>query len=414
MVIFKEKKKKQNTKDELRITLDAEHTKQINIFNDKKKNLNKLKKNLGQLTSQYLQLNTQEADKLTPDQLEHKMTLKENILKLTKEISIIQSHQSVNKYLLHTSNMLYQYYDDTHTPKKTNNDVINNNQNSSIIDMFISNKTNNNTLNTEESNCEQKNTISTPQKDKYKQYTKTEIITKYNEFIEKGFVYSNNSDNGFDMIFCKKCNVERIFHQAESVMICPTCAQQEQVLVDSDKPSYKEPPREISYFAYKRINHFNEWLAQFQAKESTDIPKDIYKIIKLELNKETYIQIDNLKIAKVRDILKKLGLNKYYEHVPHIINRLSGNPAPIIDRTTEEKLRIMFKEIQTPWMEHCPNKRSNFLSYSYVLFKCLQLLEMDEYLSNFSLLKSREKLAEQDKIWKLICNDLKWEYIKTI
>ena len=43
-----------------------------------------------------------------------------------------------------------------------------------------------------------------------------------------------------------------------------------------------------------------------------------------------------------------------------------------------------------------------------------QLLEMDEFLNHFSLLKSREKLAEQDKIWKLICKDLKWQYIKTI
>ena len=74
----------------------------------------------------------------------------------------------------------------------------------------------------------------------------------------------------------------------------------------------------------------------------------------------------------------------------------------------------MFKEIQTPWMNNCPNKRSNFLSYSYVLYKCLQLLEMDDFLKHFSLLKSREKLAEQDKIWKKICEELKWQYIKTI
>ena len=181
-------------------------------------------------------------------------------------------------------------------------------------------------------------------------------------------------------------------------LICPSCGDEIFILVDSDKPSYKEPPREISYFAYKRINHFNEWLAQFQAKESTDIPKSVYDLIKTELKKESYIDIKNLKTNKIRNILKKLGLNKYYEHVPHIINRLSGKPAPIINRETEEKLRMMFKEIQAPWMKHCPNKRSNFLSYSYVLYKCLQLLEMDEFLPYFSLLKSREKLAEQDKI----------------
>ena len=30
--------------------------------------------------------------------------------------------------------------------------------------------------------------------------------------------------------------------------------------------------------------------------------------------------------VKLREILKKLKKNKYYEHVPHIINRLNGEP----------------------------------------------------------------------------------------
>ena len=36
-------------------------------------------------------------------------------------------------------------------------------------------------------------------------------------------------------------------------------------------------------------------------------------------------------------ILKKLKLNKYYEHVPNIINRLNGVQAPVMDRHTEKK-----------------------------------------------------------------------------
>ena len=35
----------------------------------------------------------------------------------------------------------------------------------------------------------------------------------------------------------------------------------------------------------------------------------------------------------------------------------------------QEKLRMMFKEIQGPFMKHCPKTRKNFLSYSYVLHK---------------------------------------------
>ena len=121
-----------------------------------------------------------------------------------------------------------------------------------------------------------------------------------------------------------------------------------------------------------------------------------------------------LQPTKVREILKKLKLNKYYEHVPHIINRLNGLPAPIMTRQMEEKLRIMFKEIQTPFIKHCPKDRKNFLSYSYVLHKFVQLLELDEFLVCFPLLKSREKLHQQDLIWQKICQDLKWEFIKSL
>ena len=201
---------------------------------------------------------------------------------------------------------------------------------------------------------------------------------------------------------------------SEGIIVCQSCGYQTPILIDSDKPSYKDPPREISYFAYKRINHFNEWLAQFQAKESTDISNDVYNKILVEIKKERIDDMRNLTPSKLREILKKLKLNKYYEHVPHIINRLNGVPPPIMSRESEEKLRMMFKEIQTPFMRNCPKDRKNFLSYSYVLHKFVQLLCLDEFLSCFPLLKSREKLHQQDLIWKKICHELKWEFIKSL
>ena len=213
---------------------------------------------------------------------------------------------------------------------------------------------------------------------------------------------------------CVSCGVERKLFMSDGKMICPNCGDEKFILIDSDKPSYKEPPRELSYFAYKRINHLNEWLAQFQAKESTDIPQEVYDKILLELKKERMEDISQLSTQKLRENLKKLKLNKYYEHVPHIINRLNGVPPPTISRETEEELRRMFKEIQMPFHKFCPKDRKNFLSYSYVLHKFMQLLEMDEFLPCFMLLKSREKLHQQDQIWKKICEYLRWEFIPSV
>jgi predicted nucleic acid-binding Zn-ribbon protein len=213
---------------------------------------------------------------------------------------------------------------------------------------------------------------------------------------------------------CEECGTEMIFSANEALFTCTNCGAQEFVLIDSDKPSYKDPPREVSYYAYKRINHFNEWLAQFQAKESTEIPAEVYDAIVAELKKERIMDYRTLKQSKVREILKKLKYNKYYEHVPHIMNRLNGQTAPVMSREIEEKLRYMFKEIQPSFQKNCPKERSNFLSYSYVLYKFCELLELDEYLASFPLLKNRDKLYVQDKIWELICKDLSWQFIRSI
>ena len=118
--------------------------------------------------------------------------------------------------------------------------------------------------------------------------------------------------------------------------------------------------------------------------------------------------------SKVRDYLKKLGLNKYYEHTAHIIDRLNGKRPPIIPPDIEDKLRKMFLEIQEPFMKVCPPERKNFLSYSYVLHKFVELLGYDEYKILFPLLKSRQKLYQQDLIWKEICKINKWMFIKSI
>lgn len=116
----------------------------------------------------------------------------------------------------------------------------------------------------------------------------------------------------------------------------------------------------------------------------------------------------------MKKVLKKLGLQQYYEHTTHIISKLSGTPPPTISRETEEKLRLMFRQIQMPFEKHCPPTRTNFLSYSYVLHKLCQLLELDDFIKCFPLLKSRDKLKQQDKIWELICEELNWDYIASV
>ena len=69
---------------------------------------------------------------------------------------------------------------------------------------------------------------------------------------------------------CLSCNKgEMIPSVNEGILVCNNCFVQVRSIIDHDKQSYKEPPQEVCFYAYKRINHFREILAQFQAKETT-------------------------------------------------------------------------------------------------------------------------------------------------
>lgn len=213
---------------------------------------------------------------------------------------------------------------------------------------------------------------------------------------------------------CIGCKVQYIANYYEGILYCPTCGQQEALLVEQNRPAQKQQNKETSHFSYKRINHLNEWVSQIQGKESTDIPNDIFDSILNEIRKERIMDPEKITFSKMREILKRLKLNRFYEHVPYIMTRIHGVPTPYFPPDLEEKLRHMFKEIQAPFLRHCPKNRKNFLSYSYVLYKFFQLLDKEEYLKFFPLLKSREKLACQDAIWRGVCDDLGWSFFPSV
>ena len=244
--------------------------------------------------------------------------------------------------------------------------------------------------------------------------TKTEnnnIVQKYLSNIDDVFLDVNSFVCQTDI--CQICyKGELIPLEDEGILICNNCSRSVQYLIENEKPSYKEPPKEVCFYAYKRINHFKEILAQFQGKETTQIPPDVIENIKIQIKKERIdlFQITNI---KTKEILKKLGYNKYYEHIPFIKDKLGIKP-PIMSPELEETLCNLFIELQSPYSKYCPDNRVNFLNYYYTAYKLCELLGEKDYLEHFPMLKDPEKRMEQDEIWKKICSDLDWEYIPTI
>ena len=366
-------------------TIDGRHNKIIKNFKDNKNNLPNLEKELYEKEQLLKDYSNKKKNKMTDEDFKDYIQLTNDIKNVKNNINSISNNNDLINYYLDNASILTEYY--TCKKKFANNQ-----------ELFDKKKITNSSISNKGFN---KKTI----------INNEDLLDKYLMYNEDNYMKMPKT---VDSNLCSECNVEMTIYNIECIMECPKCNKINYIIIDSSKPNYKDPPPEVSYFAYKRINHFNEWLCQFQGKETTDIPEDVYNQIILEIKKERIVNMALITPQKIRQYLKKLKLNKYYEHTTHIINRLNGISSPIIDKETENKLRRMFKDIQEPFMKVCPKDRKNFLSYSYVLYKFVELLQMNELKKYFPLLKSREKLHLQDLIWKDICNLLEWPFYKSI
>jgi hypothetical protein len=368
----KAKKKIKMNKNTL-ITLDNKHNEKMTAFNEIESLLiPKLQKKKEELKLQF----SKESD------IDKKLELKDQILELRKKIK----HYKLEKknYLLENSKYIFQYFENKKGVKDGNTKT-------KILHSFF-----------------KKEKLKKTEEDS--DSGKSLNVTKYLLNINDSLLDINNYINDYES--CNKCGGELIAVENLGLIVCNSCSAQQKFLIQHEKPSYKEPPKEVCFYAYKRINHFREILAQFQAKETTQIPEEVLNNIKKQIVKER-IQLSELTNLKAKDILKKLGYNKYYEHIPFIKDKLGIKP-PIMTPQLEEKLCNLFMDIQKPYAKHCPDDRVNFLNYYYVLYKMCELLDERKFLPFFPMLKDPVKRIEQDEIWKKICKELNWEFIPTI
>jgi hypothetical protein len=323
--------------------------------------------------------------------IEQVMEIKDRIKEIKNTINEIKARK--NNYFLDNSKYIFEYFENKKNIE--NNDESGETGNSSksqmLFNFFKIQKT------------EKDNSLS--------ENRNRNIVQKYLSNIDESFIDMNSFVKSTDV--CQSCyKGEMIPLDDEGVLICNICAVSIPYLIENEKPSYKEPPKEVCFYAYKKINHFKEILAQFQGKETTQIPDDVIEQIQQQIKKER-ISLEQLTHYKTKEILKKLGFNKYYEHIAFIKNKLGLKP-PVFSPELEETLCNLFMEIQSPYSKTCPDYRVNFLNYYYVLFKFCELLGESQYLTDIPMLKDREKLIEQDETWKKMCIELDWEFIATV
>jgi len=359
---LKPKKLKTNIEN---ITVDNKHNELQSLYSKNRKIVTKLEKENAKLSNKIKK----------PASVDIHLEIKDTITKNKKHISKLNNME--RQYYIDNAKHIFEYFEN----KKDISKDINKKH---ILNNFFNNK--------EEETTYDENIVS--------YFKNTNVI-----FPNNNYVYNED--------VCNLCHDGELIEQASDGMrICNKCGNSLKYIVQNSRPSYKDPPKEVCFYAYKRINHFREILAQFQAKESTNIEESIIENIKKQIEKER-ISYDELTNAKTKEILKKLGYNKYYEHISFIKEKLGIKP-PVMSNALEETLCNLFTEIQAPYSKFCPKERVNFLNYYYTIYKFCELLNYRDFLPYFPMLKDREKIIEQDIIWKNICKELDWKYIPTV
>jgi hypothetical protein len=366
-------------------TIDKKHSEKLEYFHQiEQETIPKLKKDI-EVLKEHLEKSAANKKHTTENHFEKEDEIKDlkNRIKLLK--------QEKKRYFLDNSLYIFNYFEEKKQISSGEK------QNVNVLNSFFKVKTDTEDLNMEKINKIKQNV------NKYWKNVDNEITNI------KDFVVSTD--------ICQSCNRGELIPQdEEGILICNNsqCGKFITYIVDSSKPSNKEPPNEVSYTAYIRLNHFKEILSQFQAKETTQIPETVIEDIRNRIKKERikdYAQ--EINYDKMREILRKLGYNKYFEHIQYI-NSIFGIRPPIMSDELHETLCVLFIEIQKPWAVHCPANRTNFFNYTYTLYQLCVLLDQTQYLPYIPMMKDREKQLEQDMIWKKVCADLDWCYYATV
>lgn len=457
------------------ITVESEHNRMVEYFRNLQKSLPEKKKALKRMIKEYKEAHAQLlANKMDLDLIIYKSELHDQMEEMKRVIASIENREEENHYYLEVSPLLHNYFETIEQTKYRETDEHDDFFHTHIArvsdrdedegegeceedegeeevegeedageevegeevegedaegeDDEVEEETHerpSQTISVEE--VAQKIRRSRPQNDGATTYSSTkitdfvtqecimnkkEILDEYLKRVDKNYAPKLKLDTS--IFQCPSCNTEMTLYISDGVQICEQCGMEQSVLIESEKPSFKDPPLEAVFFSYKRINHFNELLAQFQAKESTEIPDEVYDMILGEIKKERVKNLADITTQKIKKYLKKNNMTKYTDHVAHILYKINGIPPPSMSKDLEEKLRMMFKEIQGPFIEVCPRDRKNLLNYYYVLHKFVELLGLDSYKRYFPLLKDREKLYNTEMVWKKICEKLGWPFIRSI
>jgi hypothetical protein len=220
------------------------------------------------------------------------------------------------------------------------------------------------------------------------------------------------------------------FIKDEDRAVCAVCSAEQSMI--SNMSSFSDVGRVnmANKYTYNRKTHFRDCIMQYQGKQKTFVPDEIYVILTKELTKLGMVnqtinnqlkRFEKVSRVMVLDILKSLNsedVKKFYDDIVLIHHVLTGQECPDIEYLEDvllddfdkltETYDISMIEDQSTSTEDV--KRKNFINAQFVLYQLLRkhghtCSEMD-----FLTLKKSERKKYHNNVCKHLFDILGWKY----
>jgi len=231
------------------------------------------------------------------------------------------------------------------------------------------------------------------------------------------------------------CGNKTEFIRDDDRAVCAICSTEQSLISNSSSFSDVGRVNMASKYTYNRKVHFRDCIIQYQGKQKTHIPEEIYTILEAKLIEKQLIDYstsDRLKRHKkvsraiVLEILKELDskdIKKFYDDIVLIHHTLTGQPCDNIEYL-EDALLDDFDKLTETYDNLYINKdheddkklskRKNFINAQFVLYQLLRKHGHPCNEMDFLTLKTSERKRFHHTICKELFSVLGWKYSYSI
>ena len=205
---------------------------------------------------------------------------------------------------------------------------------------------------------------------------------------------------------CPQCKArEWVLDEARGDRVCERCGVSEASnQVHKKFLPFDRPPPKVSN-VYRRLTHFAFMLNSLVTHRP---PTEMIALIEMELQRQR-CKVEYLTLTRLCQIMRLVGLKSHYALSPSILSTLKGEALPHLSINDIDRLYLLFERVQRAFDEVIPHvdaSRHNFVSYPFLLRKCLIMIGRGDLAQHLPHLKTPEKRRQQCLIWDALLKRL--------